>query len=236
MGRNPWEFPRCEPVPQRSHGERSCPVILSSAILPVCLTKYRYTFQNLRSNHIVFLSGDFPPLQNTTMSSTEDFPTLQSLSIRAFCNHLEDAHKVPSPFNKKAASPRDTHCMETDTTVEHDDDDTELTEASLADIQPRPITSLTVLSRSTLATDLNHHQVLERIEKLIRDKSLNYTFDPENSSIECQTPCNLCFALYLWTNEQGKVLVEVQRRSGSAILMQRVRKALFRILLYSLQC
>lgn len=153
------------------------------------------------------------------MSSTEDSPTLQSMSIRALSKHLEDAdHTVPSQSVKKVVSPRGTA---------HADDDTELTEASLADIQPRPITSFTLFSRSTLTTELNLHQVLVRIEKLIRDKSLKYTIDPENSSIELQTPCNLSFALYLWTNKHGKILVEVHRRSGCGILMQQVRRTLF---------
>lgn len=163
---------------------------------------------------------------------TEDSPPLRSMSIRAFVHHLDEVDQTTtgSPFVKKAAAPPPLLRAEGNDS-EHDETVIQMVQPSLlTDIQPRPLAPLTILSRSTITTDLNHHDVLERIETLIRAKSLDYTVDLDTASIECQTTCDLNFALYFWVNQEGQVLVEIQRRNGCAILMQRVRQTLFRAL------
>jgi hypothetical protein len=139
-----------------------------------------------------------------------DEPALQSISIRAFVRQLE------APFT--ALPPRSDNVGE------------ETALASIADVKPRKLPPFYVLACSTLRLDLEREEVLRRIELLIRAKSLSYTVDLDTACIECRTSCALHFALHLWINKDARILVEVQRRDGCAILMQRAKHTLFEVL------
>ena len=151
------------------------------------------------------------------METTEASPALRSISIRSFVPQLErrslSRQSMVQSFAILPSSPSSAN------------DETE--PALIADLEPRPLPVWTVLTHSTLKVKIDRKLLLNRIESLIRAKSMTYTVDLALACIECRTLCDLSFALNLWYDETGSIIIELQRRHGCAILMQKVRKTVF---------
>ena len=159
------------------------------------------------------------PQHITTTTHDEDFPSPRSMSIHAFIAQLKD--------DKHSKRPQ----LDDLPTISKCNFHGEAAMTCLSDLKPRPLSPLTMLSRSTYATNLDCKEVLRRVERLVHAKSWSYSVDLPKGCIQCQTSCQmLSFALNFWTNKERKLLIEIQRRRGCSILMHRVRKVLFQIL------
>lgn len=77
--------------------------------------------------------------------------------------------------------------------------------------------------------------VEERMSNYLRIQSIAYTFDASSAHFDCVTSNMLKFVVQLWRvdyEDPNKALtVELQRRQGSVVEMQSIRKTLFRALL-----
>lgn len=77
--------------------------------------------------------------------------------------------------------------------------------------------------------------VEQRMSNYLRIQSIAYTFDASSARFDCVTSSMLKFVIQLWRvdlEDPNKALtVELQRRQGSVVEMQSIRKTLFRALL-----
>ena len=152
------------------------------------------------------------------MSTEEELPSLRSVSLGALASYLESIGPLHLHLSHRTMPPSDLASNK-----EH------RAEVSLDDLEPRRLPRLPALSHSILTVErLETRDVKSSIERFLRAKGFSYTVDPERSCIECTTPCCLSFAIYLWLNDRKTLLVELQRRSGCAVLMQKIHTELFR--------
>lgn len=78
--------------------------------------------------------------------------------------------------------------------------------------------------------DMPLDAVLDRISSFMRLNSISCFFKAEDGSVHCLTRNRTQFMLYLWRKENessSKLVVEIERRQGCAIEMQRIRRGLF---------
>ena len=88
---------------------------------------------------------------------------------------------------------------------------------------------------------ISDQEVLDRISNFLRVHSIESNYDEETARIDGRLDCSLLFSISLWASSSPQpeahddenesrssgVIVELQRRQGCAIGMQRIRKGLF---------
>mmetsp|Transcript_3658 Transcript_3658/g.9161 ORF Transcript_3658/g.9161 Transcript_3658/m.9161 type:complete len:432 (-) Transcript_3658:39-1334(-) len=98
----------------------------------------------------------------------------------------------------------------------------------LNSLSPKEMPEFLILGQSTISFDGSQQStILRRVCEFIQKCSLDFQVYPEEGRIDCRAPCFLSFCLFLWKNEENDhIVVELQRRQGCGVLMQRYRKAL----------
>lgn len=94
----------------------------------------------------------------------------------------------------------------------------------------RELPKFYVLDRSSVKVEQPVDRVLAIIGDFLRIKSITSFFYRDEGKIYCQTPNLLHFVIYFWRASDGKVIVELQRRQGSTIEMQCIRREIWKIL------
>lgn len=94
-------------------------------------------------------------------------------------------------------------------------------------LQPKPIPEFYVIGRTaiTMATS-RLKSVVQRLCRFIKKCSLDFQVFPEEGRVDCRALGPLSFSIWLWKDEVNdeNIVLEVQRRQGCCILMQRYRK------------
>ena len=95
-------------------------------------------------------------------------------------------------------------------------------------LQPKPIPECFVLGRTTITVDTTCLPiVLRRICRFIKKCSMDFRVFPEEGRVDCRALAPLSFSIWIWQEEHGhdSIIIELQRRRGCCVMMQRFRKA-----------
>lgn len=150
----------------------------------------------------------------------EDAPQMRSVKIQSLAPALQAP--PPMPFGRGAVSVAPSKIATTNQST---------TAAGKAwkVSQLRPVPSFYKLERTHLKIDdVSVEEIASRIADCLRQESVYATFNDEEATVEAETHDGVTFTTTLFSGDNNKVIVELQRQAGCCYLFHQTAKTVLR--------